>query len=107
MAYTNAWSEITPAGTDAANTADDAIRRLRLDLRERMADLVVSWNADPIVAQAKILGNVVGKTLIIPGAAFITNSDNTGYHPGMEVFNNGSVQIYDHVAVAGVPIPVG
>ena len=49
MAYTNAWSNIVPAGSDALNTADDQIRRLRLDVQERMDDIVADWTTDPVV----------------------------------------------------------
>lgn len=34
MPRTYVWSEATPAGSDDANTLDDAVRRLRLELRE-------------------------------------------------------------------------
>ena len=41
MAYTNAgWATNIPAGGDNLNTADDQIRRLRLDLKERLNDIV-------------------------------------------------------------------
>lgn len=54
MAYTNTWSVIIPAGTDPLNTADDQIRQLRLDLQERMNDIVVDWTVDPVVLAADI-----------------------------------------------------
>jgi len=49
MAHSNAWSNVIPAGGDAANTADDAIRQLRLDIQERMDEVVDDWTADPVV----------------------------------------------------------
>lgn len=49
MAFTNPWSNIIPAGSDPANTADDEIRQLRLDIDERMDTIVADWSADPIV----------------------------------------------------------
>jgi len=49
MAYTRAWSVITPAGSDPLNTADDEIRNLRVDVNDRMDDLVDDWTVDPIV----------------------------------------------------------
>ncbi len=51
MAYTNAWTNAVPAGSDAANTIDDQIRRLRLDINERMTDLVDNWDSDPVVSK--------------------------------------------------------
>lgn len=49
MAYTNSWSNTVPAGSAAANTIDDAIKQLRLDIQERMDALVDDWTADPVV----------------------------------------------------------
>lgn len=49
MAFSNPWSNIIPAGSDPANTADDEIRQLRLDIDERMDQIVGAWSADPIV----------------------------------------------------------
>jgi|GEM_PF-5108554 len=46
MAYTNAWDETTPAGTDNASTADDFFRKHRLDLGERLEDMFYGFNAD-------------------------------------------------------------
>ncbi len=48
MAFTNPWSNIIPAGSDPANTADDEIRQLRLDVDERMDTIVGDWSADPL-----------------------------------------------------------
>jgi hypothetical protein len=48
MAFTNPWSNIIPAGSDPANTADDEIRQLRLDIDERMDQIVPDWSADPL-----------------------------------------------------------
>lgn len=72
MAYTRVWSEAIPAGTDAASSIDDSVRALRLDIRERMTDLVNSWSADPVVAQDKITGKAASKQLIIAPYAFDT-----------------------------------
>ncbi len=49
MAFTNVWSNIIPAGSDPANTADDELRQLRLDINERMDQLVEDWTADPLL----------------------------------------------------------
>ena len=49
MAYTNVWTAIAPTGAAAANTTDDEIRKLRLDIEERMGDVVVDWTTDPVV----------------------------------------------------------
>ncbi len=52
MAYTNTWDETAPLGTAAANTIDDIIRQLKVDIRERMnsiLDATGQWDDDPIV----------------------------------------------------------
>lgn len=48
MPFTNPWSNIIPAGSDPANTADDELRQLRLDIDERMDTIVPDWSADPL-----------------------------------------------------------
>ncbi|KKK74752.1 hypothetical protein LCGC14_2880610 [marine sediment metagenome] len=53
MAYTNSWTTVAPAGSAAANTADDEIRKLRLDMEERMNDLVNDWTVDPVVLKSE------------------------------------------------------
>jgi hypothetical protein len=56
--YTNAWSNVVPAGSDPANTADDHMRRIRLDLFERLSDIVQDWTADPVLLDLT-KGNVI------------------------------------------------
>ena len=53
MAYTNpGWPTNIPAGSDPLNTVDDQQRRLRLDLKERLNDLVDDITTDPIVVKS-------------------------------------------------------
>lgn len=49
MAYTNPWSDTDPPGSQNANTIDDELRQLRLDIHERMDDIVDDWEDDPVV----------------------------------------------------------
>lgn len=64
MAYTRSWSDATPAGTRAANQIDDAIREFKVDLHERMDDIVDDWAADPVVVQGAVSGRVTGRVLL-------------------------------------------
>jgi len=48
MAYTRAWSDVTPPGSQAANTIDDEIRNLRVDVHERLNDMVPDFTASAI-----------------------------------------------------------
>lgn len=58
MPYTNPWSNIIPAGGDIAGPGATGIsaqlRRLKLDIEERMSNLVVDWQADPVVLQSEL-----------------------------------------------------
>jgi len=47
--YTNPWSDTDPPGSQNANTIDDEFRQLRLDIHERMDDIVDDWTDDPVV----------------------------------------------------------
>lgn len=93
MAYTNAWDETQPLGTAAANTLDDIIRQLKLDVRQRMESIVENWSADPV----KLKGTT-GKVLILAHEALMANGN---YH---------SMQIFaDYVTLndtGHIPIPV-
>lgn len=60
MAYTAAMDEATPAGTDAANTADDQLRDLKRDIKERIQSVFVDWNADPLTAKGIRLDSLLG-----------------------------------------------
>lgn len=54
MAYTNTWSTTTPANTDSSAGAAADMRKIRLDIQERMETLlgVGNWSTDPIVVFA-------------------------------------------------------
>ncbi len=45
MAHTNSWDESTPVGTEDAKTLDNYQRKHRLDLGERLEDLLYGFNA--------------------------------------------------------------
>lgn len=57
MAYTNVWSTATPANSDPATAAAD-IRKLRLDIQERMETLVGAgnWGTDPVPLSTNNMG---------------------------------------------------
>src|SRR5258706_7655464 len=80
MPYTRVWTKNNPPGSQSANTADDELRNLRQDVEDRMTTMVTGWDTaaptDPIVVRPAILGNVVGKTLIIPASLFATAPTN-------------------------------
>lgn len=78
MPYDNPWVNNTPLGSDLANTIDDQIRRLRLDIQQRMDDVVNNWFADPVVPTGGTLVNVKGiiyNDTLSPGnkVPFVTN----------------------------------
>ena len=70
MAYSRAWSNITPTGSALANTIDDEVRNLRQDIQERMDTLLGAgkWATDPVA-------DLTGKVLYIPGWAGMKGAD--------------------------------
>ena len=71
--YTNVWSDIQPSDTELANTLGADLRKLRLDIRERMNALVVDWTADPVVTLANDPTIVFQR--VIPACAFASNQN--------------------------------
>jgi len=110
MAYTRVWVNNTPPGAQAANTADDEIRNLRVDVEERMGTLVTGWltggATDPIVVKPEILGNVTGKKLTLHWSEFVKQWDLSSTNAGAfdDKFVQGPVNT---VYVCPIPIPVG
>ena len=80
MAHTNVWSNIIPAGSDALNTADDQIRQLRLDIQERMDEVVDDWTADPVVPIVPDVSGITGT----PDCARVYTSANITVLTGVE-----------------------
>ena len=61
MAHTNAgWPTNIPVSSDPLNTADDQLRRLRLDLKERFNDFVDDITADPVVLKKLDVSRING-----------------------------------------------
>jgi hypothetical protein len=69
MAKTHPWVTTVPSGSEQASTADDHFRRLRLEIEERMNDIVEDWSADPVVLSPT--GGLVGKVVNIHSSAFV------------------------------------
>jgi hypothetical protein len=60
MPYSNAWTNNHPLGSAAPSGIDDAARRLRLDIQERMDSIVDDWTADPVVLTVSGIGGQTG-----------------------------------------------
>ena len=93
MAHTNAgWPTNIPAGGDNLNTADDQLRRLRLDLKERFNDFVDDITADPIVLSDIDVGIVIGT----PDAASVyTNAASSLPSSGTRTLINFVAETFD------------
>lgn len=63
MAYTQAIDETTPAGTEDAKTADDQLRSLKRDIKERLNSFFADYNTDPLKPKA---GALFGSHIIVP-----------------------------------------
>lgn len=71
MPYTNIWNSNSPLGSQAANTADDELRKFRLDMEERLEDKIITdITVDPWIVRPEILGNVINKSITIHHSAF-------------------------------------
>lgn len=71
MAYTDTWVNLENiAGATPANQIDDKFRARGLGIKERMNEIFVDWEADPVVLKDSVLGKVTGKTLVIPHTLF-------------------------------------
>lgn len=58
MAYTTAWDETTPSGTESMALGDNRIRELKVQIRERMNELAEDWTSDPVVFDHGKLGGL-------------------------------------------------
>lgn len=78
MAYTAAMDETTPAGTDAAATADDQLRALKRDIKERLHSFFVDWNTDPLVAKDGAIITSLYMTKNAGGTAAVFSNNFSG-----------------------------
>lgn len=74
--YSNPWTNGHPPGSLPARDIDAAIQRVRLDIAERMEDVVVDWNADPVIPLA---------------AGTISTAKNVQYNTGAPVGSRASI----------------
>lgn len=65
MAYTQSMDETTPSGAAAANTADDQLRALKRDIKERFNSFCADWNTDPCAPDVLATGVVVPASFTI------------------------------------------
>lgn len=89
MPFSNAWSTAIPSGASPANTIDESIRQLRLDLEERIeAALITDLAADPLVPLPAISGKVTGKEIYIPAWSFVAHNDFADTVVGSNLYIN-------------------
>src|ERR1700758_2452215 len=117
MAYTDQWPtppESTPPDSELANLLANNVRKLELDIRERMDDVftdasgtwAASGPASPVVVAAALTGKVTGKKLTLHWSAFVKEWDFSSTNAG--AFDDKFVQgPANTVYVAAVPLPVG
>jgi hypothetical protein len=97
------WNITSPAGTEQAKNIDNEFRKLRQQIEDALeGTLVVDMTTDPIAARPEILGNVTGKVLTIPFAAFNRDSGNQA------LFDGRRLHIYSGILyVAPLSLPPG
>ena len=74
MAYTRTWDEAAPTDSDAASTIDDLFRNLKIDIRERMNDILSNdWATDgddPKTLDARAFAGTPQVAVVYTNAAF-------------------------------------
>jgi len=104
MAHTNAWNTTDPPGSEQAKNIDDHIRKVRLDVGERLSDIVTDIMADPLVLKPQYSGAVDGKQIVIPFSSFnssIIGKEVTYGHGCLTAFSDS------HVVLAPIILPPG
>jgi alpha-D-ribose 1-methylphosphonate 5-triphosphate synthase subunit PhnH len=93
MAKSFTWSADIPAGSEQASTADDHIRRLRLEIGERAGDFC-NWEDDPVTLRQELIGAQVGKVMPIHCSAFVVEpSEDATFEygdTGITISNNAN-----------------
>lgn len=106
--YTNVWTNAAPLGGIAANLLDDEIRKLRLDVEERMTALVTGFTTggatDPVVALPELKGNVIGKLLHLHHSAWQSHSTTAPSRSALYVAPSGNTGTYGFWAPLILPV---
>ncbi len=103
MAYDNAWSIIIPAGSDPLNTADNHIRQLRLDVGQRMDDIVDDWTADPIISNTSIIKTYHWSIGVFLDSNTADNVDNSGDGKG-SLLSTSSADVFWQMPLIDIPV---
>lgn len=75
MPFLYTWDDTVPAGSQPANTIDDHIRRLRVEIHERMDSAFVDdWTADPLVLKSSLVGGATGRQICFPASLGIVDT---------------------------------
>src|SRR6476620_10194348 len=104
MPHTNPWDTTSPPGTELAKNIDDHLRRLRLDITERLADIVDDPYADPLVLKNQFTGQKTGKQMVIPFSDFTCSTTGKEIIYGHGVLNGFSDCL---VILAPIKLPPG
>lgn len=78
MAYTNPWDEAAPTDLTAAKTIDDLFRQLKIDIRERLDDILAAggkFTDDPIILAPALR---TGQVLLVPDTAAVMRDSSAG-----------------------------
>lgn len=69
MAYTNVWTDNTPVGGDSSTNLAADLKRLKLDISERMNSIIPNWdNGDPLSVVPTASAIEFAKSYIYNGA---------------------------------------
>lgn len=100
MAYTNVWSTATPANSDPATAAAD-IRKLRLDIQERMDTILGSgnWAADPVPVSSNVLKEYIHWSQFVPYSGAAAWSAASGSLYGVSPNAGGTYVMYAPIII--------
>ncbi len=56
MSFLRDWETLTPTGTEAASKGDDRLRNLKVDIGERLEDILYGFNASSAAGQEDLYG---------------------------------------------------
>lgn len=93
MAYTQNIDETTPAGTDDAKTADDELRNLKRDIKERLVTFFDDINNDPMYAKTPLIINSSGGAGNVEVRIAGTNYGLIGMDATKKYLHNGNLPI--------------
>ena len=107
--YSRSWDESAPLGSAQAASIDELFRYLKIDIRERLNDILDAsgqFDDDPIVLDTSGVGPRTGVYVYIPNVHIRTASDQDDVYVGTMFFQSDN-EDKDTYLAASPMLPVG